>query len=354
MLNCRLLALILLFSSSYAHEADPVDASEAVLACEGGYSTECKMRGDTTNDIYRTKVSIADYPGRPKTHILTSHYSFQLLQKGTDKSPGSDRPKNDPWTSNGLDRVLGVETSKIDNMDNLYTQRMQTQTMKAQCSVGGLIISSSDFFARGHYAANADYSIMDYKVSTFHYFNAAPQWQAFNNGKWKNLVEKSVQKLVSRTGGIYQIYTGSYGQIKCKDADNNEVPMYLKNEENKKEHQVAVPIPMIYFKVVAPDQYDRSSQSPIFIATINHPTMNKGSVEDYLSEHFCNSASDICDKLSENQVHSTYPQYVWFKESEFACNKLGDRFATVYGGYTYACEATKEILARLEIKLRVK
>ena len=72
-----------------------------------------------------------------------------------------------------------------------------------------IIKTNGQYIARGHYAPNADYQTQQLRVNfefidlkncmylipidqdaTFHFGNAAPQWQTFNNGHWKQLEKK--------------------------------------------------------------------------------------------------------------------------------------------------------------------
>ena len=54
--------------------------------------------------------------------------------------------------------------------------------------------SSGKFYcARGHLTPNADFAVKEERDVTQILTNAAPQWQAFNNGNWK-AVETAVRK----------------------------------------------------------------------------------------------------------------------------------------------------------------
>lgn len=55
------------------------------------------------------------------------------------------------------------------------------------------------FMSRGHLAAKADFVYGSEQAATFHYVNAAPQWQIFNGGNWVQ-VEQSIQKHIVRSG----------------------------------------------------------------------------------------------------------------------------------------------------------
>lgn len=67
------------------------------------------------------------------------------------------------------------------------------------------IPSKGDFFlARGHLSAKADYVLGSQQTATFHYVNAAPQWQTFNGVNWEKL-ESSVRGWVVNSGRSVEV-----------------------------------------------------------------------------------------------------------------------------------------------------
>lgn len=157
-----------------------------------------------------------------------------------------------------------------------------------------------------------------------------------------------IQKLIKETSISYQIYSGSYGHLTCPNDANKLI--YIKNETpNPTKLQVEIPIPKVFFKIITPVTLQRPSK-PVFIATINHPSMTKGQIEQYLGENFCVPANDICDKILDR----SNVEYAWIRPSGFLCEKAGSSFATIEAGYTYACEATPEILSKFGISIEYK
>ena len=75
------------------------------------------------------------------------------------------------------------------------------------------------YLARGHLAPNADFIFDSWRDATFHYVNAAPQWQSFNGGpgpsstsparNWATL-EDNCRLLAVERGLDLMVYTGIF------------------------------------------------------------------------------------------------------------------------------------------------
>lgn len=349
-----LLTITLLFSDSHANVDMPI-----ATGCQESANNiwDCKIQSSNT-EIFKTRLSLVE---QPRQIIVQSKYVKQLLNSQTVASPGPGRGAW-TWSSRGLSDLLKNPSNttprkSIENIEDLYGMEKQQASLKVQCGgtsdipwFGSNPKKSETYFVRGHYAPNADYQTDEGKRGTFHYFNAAPQWQRFNNGNWKNKVESPIQKLIKDTTISYEIYSGSYGQLECPNHKGTSI--YIKNETpNANKIHVEIPIPKVFFKIITPHVL-QTPQKPIFIATINHPTMNRGQIEEYLEEHFCTTAQDICDKIPDRSK----AEYTWFRPSGFLCEKAvtGNSRSVVEAGYTYACEATPAIQDRLGIKLSSK
>ncbi len=95
--------------------------------------------------------------------------------------------------------------------DNLYKfnvsdsygrnqQRKRLEEILKSESLAKKYIKNDDehFLSRGHLTPKADFVHGFEQASTFHYINAAPQWQVFNGGNWVN-VESDVRNLLKKT-----------------------------------------------------------------------------------------------------------------------------------------------------------
>uniref|UniRef100_A0A336MJB7 CSON000815 protein n=1 Tax=Culicoides sonorensis TaxID=179676 RepID=A0A336MJB7_CULSO len=281
-----------------------VDAATPVANCtplpDGNLTCAISFNSEI---IYNSKISL-------QTVNQNDEFLFQALHTPEYLSsvPGSVVTPNPDWTNNGLKRLLN--NRRIESFTTIYSKNMQKVAIQQQCG-------PQRWFDD------------DQKIATFHDFNAAPQWQIFNNGYWFK-VEESIRKLVKgtydRPGTPIKVMSGCYDQLTCSNAATQETLVYLNNTQRTRGYvHFLIPIPKVFYKVVKPFNSIGTRRS-ILIVTINHPTMTKGQVESYFEQNFCIIQHDICD-IFEN-TYSVSP-YDWFKPSGFKCNKgLGDNFST--------------------------
>lgn len=303
-----------------------------VTACN--YTSEgwnCSIQADQGIEVLRSVTKILE---QDNIIAMLPQCSTEFLQFGTKKSPGAGRPDCD-FSPAGISRLLkhpSNENRAIENIGYLFMKHQQENALKTLCkdeNISWFDGSPNSFFARGHFVPSKDFTPMDYKEKTFHYFNAAPQWQPFNQGNWIKL-ENSVRRLVNGSPRPFKIITGVLDIMTCPK--NNATQIYIQNERSSDDYvQVVIHIPMAFYKIIIP--VDKSTEEKsILVVTINHPTMNKMQAEAYLHNKFC--VQDICDDVvNPNNTH-----YKWFYHSKFNCTKGKNYTEFVSGGYTFACE----------------
>lgn len=78
-----------------------------------------------------------------------------------------------------------------------YQQKRLHKILKSKSLAKKYVKHDKDhFMSRGHLTPKADFVFGCEQAATFHYINAAPQWQIFNGGNWAS-VEENVRSLVA-------------------------------------------------------------------------------------------------------------------------------------------------------------
>jgi len=114
------------------------------------------------------------------------------------------------------------------------------------------------YLARGHLAPNADFIFDSWRDATFHYVNAAPQWQSFNARNWATLEDNCRQLAVER-GLDLVVYTGTHAILELPDVNGVLVPILL--------HQGRLPVPRYFWKVL----HDPMANSGVALVGLNNP-----------------------------------------------------------------------------------
>ncbi|XP_045468266.1 uncharacterized protein LOC123676433 [Harmonia axyridis] len=134
-----------------------------------------------------------------------------------------------------------------------------------------------DFLSRGHLSAKADFYYAHQQSSTFFLINAAPQWQAFNNGNWKTL-EIAVRNLAAARKLDLEIYTGTHEVLEMTTfKTKSKVEIYL--------HDNGLPVPLFFWKIV----FDPKTETGVAFIGVNNPYITENELEDV---KICRSISD--------------------------------------------------------------
>nr|AKB95589.1 DNA/RNA non-specific endonuclease [Sesamia inferens] len=147
-------------------------------------------------------------------------------------------------------------------VNTMYTQANQKTvvTQYVGATLADRYITNHQFMSRGHLAAKSDYVFATGQRATFHFVNAAPQWQPFNAGNW-NWLEQNLRARIGAAGYNTVIYTGTFGVTQLRDQNNRFVDIYLVPERNQ------IPVPLYFYKVV----YDASRRIGTAFISINNP-----------------------------------------------------------------------------------
>lgn len=153
------------------------------------------------------------------------------------------------------------------NPDVYYNRTIQRQTIEKTLGskeIANKIMPIDDestlYLSRGHLAAKSDFVFAPQQNATFIYINAAPQWQSFNGGNWKE-IEEGVKKFVKDKNVNVEVYTGTYGIFKYPDVTGKEQEIFL--DGNRKQ----IPVPRFYYKVLIAEKLEAGI---VFIG-VNNP-----------------------------------------------------------------------------------
>ena len=114
----------------------------------------------------------------------------------------------------------------------------------------------------------------EWQDASYYYFNAAPQWQSFNNGNWK-AVETAVRKIAARKRISLKVYTGTEGQLRVGKA-LAKVSLGAKVAGFETETNDLIPVPLHFWKLI----YNPDDNSAIIFIGLNYP--NKDFLEGEL------------------------------------------------------------------------
>lgn len=137
------------------------------------------------------------------------------------------------------------------------------------------------YLARGHLAPRADYVFGAQQTATFHYANAAPQWQRFNAGNWAAL-ESAVRKLAAGRPAGLTVYTGTHGVYRAAGR-----PVYLSKD---RAGRPAIPVPLLFWKVV----HDEAAGSAVAFVGLNDP--DGAGARGNPAQKAC-GGTDVCDRV---------------------------------------------------------
>jgi hypothetical protein len=227
-----------------------------------------------------------------------SYYSYQEV---TRAAVGGARSVNRPSWSQG-------DFFPMKNVDYLYTKNVQRSTIAGilgSTILAGIVIedspSSSIYLARGHLSAMSDFVFANEQRATFYFTNAAPQFQSFNNGNWKQ-VEISSRKLAADRNIVLRIFTGTHDILQYENTTNimNDIHLDSKNKQ--------IPAPKIFYKILL----DPASRQGVVLIGVNNPHISISQIQsqDYIV------CKDVSSKIT----------YINWKTTD------------LYSGYSYACE----------------
>ncbi|CRK88839.1 CLUMA_CG002555, isoform A [Clunio marinus] len=213
-------------------------------------------------------------------HSLVTHENHYVhyIMKPLDGASGAENPMStSQWRENDF---------PVTNIDCLYTVKKQLDTIgkilgNVKYAEQWIKKDTEYILTRGHLAANGDFPNEQLKrQSTYTFFNAAPQFQIFNNGNWK-LVEESIRDLTKSRGDL-EIYSGTHGvgKLKVNQADEIGRDIYLGWPKK------TIPMPKLFYKMAI------KGNEGIVVIGVNNPYLTEKEIHnDYI---IC---TDIADQL---------------------------------------------------------
>ncbi|KAG8232652.1 hypothetical protein J437_LFUL012612 [Ladona fulva] len=199
------------------------------------------------------------------------------------------RDRNVSWLPRPQFKLDSFFSHLSPSMSTVYTNQNETMAALlgsskiAKAYIGGW--GSESYLARGHLSPDGDFILQTWQDATYHYINAVPQWQAFNNGNWKDLEGFIRTKSTTPTPRDLVIYTGTHGVLRLPDINNNLVSIFLLHGQN----QEGVPVPEYMWKVVV----DNQSNEAVAFVLLNHPSNTDRPIAE--PPLLC---PDVCDRIT--------------------------------------------------------
>jgi hypothetical protein len=255
--------------------------------CYDGTKSHIEVGFEVESDFYKLIDICFD------DTVFTTLYSNFTLVSGI----------NGTQTASGRPDFLDDNLYNNISINDCYNKTKQQKTINniLHLSPSDDKYINSNFLSRGHYTARADFVYVNQKNATFHFVNAAPQWQTFNAGNWNSL-ETSVRAYADQNKLTLDVYTGTHGVLTLPDINGNEKELYLYVDTN---NNTGIPVPKLFWKAV----YDPKTQAGTVFVGINNP-YESNLQGDYL---IC---KDVCSNITWIQ---------WDQEN-------------IQKGYSYCCD----------------
>lgn len=287
MKKVALLLLILIVSciAIFAQDEDEEDC-ETEIDSRSVEMPVTRCFTTTVPDRYACEVALDE---RFFEHFVT-YIDLELSKAGTISTWKLHNPTSlqefpiscNSWSMVGLDKLVGKTLNDIESITNAYKGENQKERLETECGLNGLgfqILSPYYMFDRGHLTPSANYQN---RQTTYHYFNAAPQWHPYNIGNWK-LIENWIRGM---RGQIKNVITGVYGELTCANDANKKLALWY--GKTGKSVNIKIPIPQLFYKCI----YFKSGEK-LYFGTMNHPVAHHQHYYRCLASDICNLIFDI-------------------------------------------------------------
>lgn len=208
----------------------------------------------------------------------------------------------------------------ICDCDNLYKKEVHRESICShllhlstlQCNE--LFSGQQKYLARGHLAASADFVYTFQQRSTYNFCNAAPQWQAINNGHWKTL-EFGVREFITSKRLRAEIIVGTHGIMEWPNIAGINTQLFLDSDRR-------LPVPKYFYKIIIDPV---SARGVVFISVNNPYVQNEADIRANYT--LCTDVSDML----------TWPRTLWFEKKKKAAHINRNTVDYISKGYMYAC-----------------
>jgi len=235
------------------------------------HGTEIQIDFDITEAMDGEAVTIR------VCHDLTQSSSIWARHTLWDEIDAKDTGFSAPSFKD--DDLFGFD---VDNFYKMATQHDTIADLVGSSELADQYIqgqSTGLFLSRGHLAPTGDFIFKSWMDSSYHFVNAAPQWQSFNGGNWAQM-ESHARDLAVERGFDLVVYTGTHGVLQLHHLNGALVDIFLYNKNQ-------LPVPLYFWKIL----YDPETGAGVALIGLNNPHL-QGDPEGFR----------VCDPLLDHPL----------------------------------------------------
>lgn len=241
-------------------------------------------------------------------HVIQPSIGFKYIKSGSRPSFKVDTTRTYRFfggaSSSALTKVYKKTEQKKSMINRLGSNIFEGKEIIAT--------KGENYLAKGHLTPDAS-MVHDFEQkATYYFINAAPQFQAFNNGNWKHL-EAKARGLAAKTGRKLTVYQGTQDILTYEDSEGSETELYI--DYTTKGVKTSLPIPLYFWKVV----YDEKNQQGVGFIGVNDI------IEDEYSNLLCDN---VCEQLNWIDWKEDF-RFDEFVKGRMSCCVLDDDFMSI-------------------------
>jgi len=222
----------------------------------GEEGTEIQIDFDITESMEGEAVTIKVCHDLTRSSSIWARHT--LWDEIDAKDTGYSAPsfKDDDFFDFDIDNYYKMATQRDTIADLVGSSELADQYIQGQ--------STGLFLSRGHLAPTGDFIFKSWMDSSYHFVNAAPQWQSFNGGNWAQM-EGHARDLAVEKGLDLVVYTGTHGVLQLHHVNGALVDIFL--YDGLPDSPSGLPVPMYFWKIL----YDPETGAGVALIGLNNP-----------------------------------------------------------------------------------